>query len=849
MAATTPSFPLPKPQSPPIPEAGETYPMPTGEAAEALVWAHWPALTDNHFKELIASQQRCADLCTEHRDGTLHDIETQSSMLVGQAGDANRELLIKIATHADEGRVHFNSKVTAAQQYWDITNGVKIDLTRIAHDAQKDWDKAKKTPGGVGVVMATYAPEVASIISGALTDIAEVSAPTPLPEPPTGNGAEVQAVDNKTTKKGDQTDEKGKPTDPNAAQDTTGTHATKPDSPADAHGSATDSAGPATDPNNPAKGTGDDKAHNAQPIDAPTPAAVPPGMQPSQGSMSPGRQVPSMPSMPASPLGGGSGGGGSSGLGGLGSGGNSLSSAFKPPATPSVPAASAGTSPASAMPKLPPPPESFMSGLSNAGSSFQSGVASGMGASGAVTPPSQFAQPLGPMPTHQPVVASPSGFAGPTGGPVGAGPITVPDGSAAAGGHAAPVGGTGGAPMAGGGGVMPPPPAAGGQPLAPYSPPAGAGGGGAGPAGTMPASSSAGSQPSSSSGGGAAGSPAVVAGNSSASGTAAVAASASDINPDIAIARRVLAGLVRGSQPVGDVVQSPVSWAVAVLRTPTGLQTVVASSMGGGAYVPVTVYLPVTARLAVVDSALPIGWAADWMGSQQPTAILAEHFERLSEVVAGVKVSAIVTSEIWPKRPDCGGDFVAVRQTDILQSSEQAPVLDAGHQHRLAATDLALMSRLAGLGRSFTPDIAQRATSELAVRMTEAVLRAASEPDETGQRLCGPRDETLWKAIRSGSVSQADWSAWVGGLDTGLQVPEIHAPRDQGPSAESVSARMWYRHYYRAGRVAELLACWDSRRPSSGVWDVAYCAVAAGFGQAVASAIADVEQQLRARQS
>lgn len=819
--------------------------MPTGEAAQALVWAHWPSLTDSHFKDLIASQQRCSDLCSDHRDATLHDIETQSSMLVGQAGDANRELLLKMATHADEGRVHFDSKVAAAQQYWDITNGVKIDLTRIAHDAQKDWDKAKKTPGGVGVVMATYAPEVASVISSALTDIAEVSAPTPLPEPPTGNGAHVQAVDNKTTRKEHQADEKGKPTDPNAANDASGTHASKPDATGDTHGNATDTTGSATDPNNPAKGTVDDKAHNAQPIDAPTPAAIPPGMQSEQGA-SPGRQMPSMPSMPASPLGGGSGGGGSSGLGGLGSGGNSLASAFKPPAAPSLPAASTGTSPASAVPKLP-PPESFVSGLSNAGSSFQSGVASGMGASGAVTPPSQFAQPLAPMPTHQPVVASPSGFTGPAGGPVGAGPISVPDGSAAAvsGGHAAPGGGAGGAPM-GGGGVMPPP-AAGGQPLAPYSPPGG-GGGAAGSAGTVAASSGAGSQPSSSSGG-AAGSPAVVAGNSSASGTAAVAASVSDINPDIAIARRVLAGLVRGSQPVGDVVQSPVSWAVGVLRTSTGLQTVVASSMGGGGYVPVTVYLPVTARLAVVDSALPIGWAADWMGSQQPTAILAEHFERLSEVIAGVKVSAIVTSEVWPKRPDCGGDFVAVRQTDILQAADPAPVLDAGHQHRLAATDLALTSRLAGLGRSFTPDIAQRATAELAVRITEAVLRAASEPDETGQRLCSPGDEKLWQAIRSGSVSQTDWSAWVGGLDTALQVPEIHAPRDHGPSAESMSARMWYRHYYRAGRVAELLSCWDSRRPSSGVWDVAYCGVAAGFGQAVASAIADVEHQLRSRQS
>lgn len=556
-------------------------------------------------------------------------------------------------------------------------------------------------------------------------------------------------------------------------------------------------------------------------------------------SLVPAPPITQVPSMPASPLssGGGGSGSGTSSLGGVGSGSGSLASAFKS-SMPSGPSA-AGTSPASAMPKAPAPPESFVSGLSNAGSSFQSGVASGMGASGAVSSPAQFAPPPTAMSPAQPSVAVPAAAPGV---PMGAG--AVPESPAgASGGHGGPVGG--GTPM-GGGGMMPPPAAAGGgQPLAPYSPPASSAPGGA-PVSSGPAST-AGGAPSPATASSGAGSPAVVAGNSSSAAAGATLASTTDVNPDIAVATRVLAGLVRGSLPVGEVLQSPVSWAVAVLRTPTGPQTVVASSMGGGGYIPVTVFLPVTVRLAVADSALPIGWAGEWMGTQQPSAILAAHFERLSEVVAGVRVSAIVTSEMFPKRPRCGGDFVPVRQIDILQALAEPPVLDAGHQHRLAATDLALTSRLASLGRSLTPDVAQRATVELAVRLTESVLRAASEPDETGQRLCGPAEEKLWQAIRSNTVGESDWGAWASGLDTAVQMPEMHAPRDPGSSVESVNARLWYRHYYRAGRVAELLTCWDARQPSSGVWDVAYCGVAAGFGSEVADVIATIEHEHRGR--
>ncbi|MBU8820735.1 hypothetical protein KL864_33235 [Mycolicibacterium goodii] len=399
---------------------GEAYPRPEGEAAQALVWAHWPSLTDQYFEDLIAQQQQLASLCEEHRDETLSARDNQATMLVGRAGEAHQEYMTNLAIHADEGKTHFDSKVRAAREYRDITKGVKIDLTRLANDAQKDWDAAKKVPGALGAVIATYAPEVESIIATAMTDLAAVIPPTPVPDPPKPANTGVQAVDNKTKSDNresgdDGGDEKKRMADP-AAKDGMDETALGTDK-------------PYVNAENPGTGTtGDPSDLTSETIplggvDAPATMPEIPGA--GQGSVSP------MPSMPASPLGAGGvgsgGGGSSSGLGSVGSGGGSLASALKS-SMPSVPSAgSAGTSPASSLPKM--PSDNLVAGLSNAGSSFQSGVASGMGASGAVSPTAQWAQQsAAPMSPVQPVaVPSPAAGVAP-----GAGAVSVPD---------APVGG------------------------------------------------------------------------------------------------------------------------------------------------------------------------------------------------------------------------------------------------------------------------------------------------------------------------------------------------------------------------------------------------------------------------
>ena len=88
--------------------------------------------------------------------------------------------------------------------------------------------------------------------------------------------------------------------------------------------------------------------------------------------------------------------------------------------------------------------------------------------------------------------------------------------------------------------------------------------------------------------------------------TPGLAALSNEVNPDLLLAQRVLGGLVRGCEQW----PAPIAWAVGVIKTSVGSQVVVASSLGGGSYVPSTVFLPVTARLAVVDPALPYGWSA-----------------------------------------------------------------------------------------------------------------------------------------------------------------------------------------------------------------------------------------------
>jgi hypothetical protein len=375
-----------------------------------------------------------------------------------------------------------------------------------------------------------------------------------------------------------------------------------------------------------------------------------------------------------------------------------------------------------------------------------------------------------------------------------------------------------------------PPAMAGAGSATPYSAP-----GAGATAQTAPASTTPSAPPVNSSAGGpgaggpgAGASPVIAA---SAGGVAGAGVSSMEsTNPDLVTAQRILAGLVKACQA------KPIFWAVSVLRTPTGPQTVVAGSVGGGSYLPPEVFLPSTVRLAVLDPVLPFGWAQHWMGWQSPSGILAEHFEQLQYAVSGVTMSAMVTCELWPRRPDCGGDFLAMRHDELL-GSNASPLTGC---HRLTATDPALAARLASLDRG--GDISKWVASEL----TSAVVRAAMDPDATGSPLAVDADAHILGLVSAGGASEQEWQCYQEDVDRrgdgAVLMPEIHAPRDADDSPSTQNARLWYQHFYAMGRIAEMVKCWASQPIDFA--EVAYCAIAAGFGGTVASVVTELERRL-----
>jgi hypothetical protein len=403
----------------------------------------------------------------------------------------------------------------------------------------------------------------------------------------------------------------------------------------------------------------------------------------------------------------------------------------------------------------------------------------------------------------------------------GAGALGPMHGMAGGAPHSVDTGGGGGSGGLGGGGMMPMSPTPG--PLAPYSPP------GAGvPSPNAPAQTQAPPSAAAPAGAAAAGGGGLIAGSSVGARKAATATKR--VNPDVEAAQRVLAGLVKACPT------RPIFWAVSVLRTPVGPQTLIACSVGGGAYLPAEVSVPSTVRLAVLDPSLPADWAAEWMGWQSPLAILVDHYERVTKVVAGVTVSAMTTSELWPTAPECGGDFAAVRHEELVTSA--APPLVGGH--RLTATDPALAARLTALDRG--GDV----TNFVAAQLTRAVWIAGSQPDDTGMPIAVKEDADLLGLVAQGAATREHWEDYRRDVERraegAVMMPETHAPRDADDSPGSVTARMWYRHYYAQGRIAEMVTCWESQPVS--LLDLAYCGVAAGFGAVIAAVVTELEKQL-----
>lgn len=738
--------------------------------------------------------------------------------LQGQAGDALQAKLREShqlwGTHADS---HQGAGL-AAYQASGIVQNAQSEIDRIAEDGEREFHDAvqRRDPLGALQVWRTYsgqaddvvartAPKVTSVIQAAGFDIPLDTPPKPGDGNRTDSGnkkPEVKPVKNEHHPDGAHTD--GQPGD-----GSDGTH--------------NDLVG---NDGNPLPG---------QPLGYGTRTDMP--LQPGQSPFMPanlgsgggglgsggggGSQMPSLGSGLPSQMSGMGGMGGGSPMGGLG----------------------APTSPASAMPQAPAASPGAASPLANASSSFQSGLASGMGASGGMGSAPPPVQPQQPMAATQPPVAAPSSAGmGPAGVPASSSWSGPADSAGATSGHGAS--GTGG--LSGGGGAMMPPSGMAAQPLAPYSPPgAGAAGGGSPSAPTTPAGGGSAGQGAPSGGAGAAGGPAgpppMLTGNpGSSAAMSALAGSSTDGNPDLLTAQRVLGELVRGSEDSSALVL----WAVAVLRSPVGSHIVVANNVGGGGYLPQQVYLPTTVRLAVSDPSLPIGWADVWMGCQKPSKILVDYFDRLRKVIAGVSVSALVTTELWAEPPqEFGGDFLGIEHRDALRLVSEAPKLDAAHLHRLAVVDPGLAQRVNSLDRG--GDVSARCAAVL----TGVLFQAATNPDGTGAALVEKADADILQAVSNGTVNPETWAAYDREVDqrhgSAVLWPQQHAPSDNDGSAVAQASILWYAHYYRIGRMIELIRCWKSRPPR--LVEVAYCGVMAGFGPTVVDAIGAMEQQLRQR--
>lgn len=326
-------------------------------------------------------------------------------------------------------------------------------------------------------------------------------------------------------------------------------------------------------------------------------------------------------------------------------------------------------------------------------------------------------------------------------------------------------------------------------------------------------------------------------------------ASSSEVNPDLLRAQRVLAELVRGSEVSG---MLPV-WAVSVLRLPEGSPVVVvANNMGAGGYLPATVYLPIPARLAVYDSALPMGWAEDWWCCQKPSKILVDHFEQLRKRVAGVSISVVVTTELWAKAPVDwpGGDFVGVQHRDMLRLLSEPPRLDGGHQHRLATVDPVLAQRVTTLA-----DQGGRVSEATAATLTNAVYGPAKHGvDPQLPPLVGDAEAQVLAAVNTRTATADTWAAYEAAvadrdeeLHGALSWPETHGPLDHDGSKACRESIRLYRNYFRMARMIELVRCWKTSPPA--LAEMAYCALMAGFGPEVANTVAAVERQLCGRAS
>ena len=789
---------------------------PPGIGAQMAIGEFWPTISENDIQSVADEHRAAESRFSSYGDTLKRKMSTSPDLLQGQSGIARVERLTEMRNHAYDVADHLGSKAVTAESYRSTVVGLKMDLTRIGDAAQTAWETARQTK--TTFLVAPFKAEAATAFSTALGDIAAAPPPLPMPgkEDAPGTGTQAEPASNEAEKDAQRE---------GSSEEVAGEGASDPVGNAEDGTTSPDRVNDQGTPEEVVNGPGElgatdaaDALNGQRPVDA----VQQPGVAPVTSPVT----QPTMPTM-SSPQVGNVGSGVGSGMGGI-----------RPPQMPSglsalsgSPLKDAATAPASSMSEaLSSNPLSSnpltSSPLSSAASSFQSGLASGMGASGAVpaTPSPALEKFAAQHPSVTPVAA-----------PGQQAPVVPAQGAGAA---AAPSAST---PVGGGGGAVPPAASGGGGGLAPYVPPGGGGGPGPPPsAGTMPASAQpaapAGATPQH--GGGGAGAP-LVAG----SGGAGAGAALTDSEPsaDLLLARRILDGLVRGTEVREDLLNGGfVQWAVSVVQLPSGPSVSIASSMGGGAYVPPGVFIPNSAHLAVFDELLPLNWATRFMGVEQPTSLLAAHAETLSEHVAGARRSALVTTELGIPRPVGWPDFESIRAVDILHSPGEAPSVGGGYVHRLMTVDRPAWAKVQTV-------LQQGLGLQAAGAITEAVLAAAAQTpsplagmDGQESRLVEQYDvDHVLEPLRNRTA--VDWDAHYRNVIERHNSAVLHpsmagAVLDADDSEVSRASQQVYVHFYRAGLMVELLRCWRVQPPS--LPDLVYCAKIGGFGHVVDAVLA-----------
>ncbi len=171
-----------------------------------------------------------------------------------------------------------------------------------------------------------------------------------------------------------------------------------------------------------------------------------------------------------------------------------------------------------------------------------------------------------------------------------------------------------------------------------------------------------------------------------------------------------------------------------------------------------------------------------------------------------------------------------------------APTLDGAHQHRLTALDPGLAQRVSALYQG-----GREVALYAAAQLTAAVIQAAAQPDATGDKLVTDDEVNILQSVQRGSANAMSWKLYDEladrRFDGALVSPDSHAPIDHDGSELTEALTLWYRHYYHAGRVVEMVRAWKVSPPS--LADIAYCGVQAGFGSVVTSMVGAIEQQVR----